>query len=245
MNQNYTASYPSARTIGFTLIELLVVISIIALLISILLPALQKARMAGRATQCLSAQRQIGVTINVYLGDFKNQFPVANGNGSMKRWEVSLAETYNMGWNIMYCPEDVKRKPTDYKTDTRYISYGYNILGLGFAGGRPNPFTGVNVGTFSARLDMIPKPGNTLCTVDTYRPQSNGNPALQDRGYYVASPDATLWPADFIPRARHDGVNGVFIDGHGKRMILEDVVDQDLPSETTPINKYSIWSPIH
>ncbi len=57
---------------GFTLIELLVVISIIALLISILLPALRKARTAGRVVSCLSNQRQFTAGILAYAVDDKN-----------------------------------------------------------------------------------------------------------------------------------------------------------------------------
>ncbi|MCC6681758.1 MAG: prepilin-type N-terminal cleavage/methylation domain-containing protein [Phycisphaeraceae bacterium] len=57
---------------GFTLIELLVVISIIALLISILLPALTKAREAGRVVSCLSNQRQFTAGILAYAVDDKN-----------------------------------------------------------------------------------------------------------------------------------------------------------------------------
>lgn len=57
------------RPRGFTLIELLVVISIIALLISILLPALQGAREAARGVQCLSNQRQLAVAFNTYATD--------------------------------------------------------------------------------------------------------------------------------------------------------------------------------
>jgi prepilin-type N-terminal cleavage/methylation domain-containing protein/prepilin-type processing-associated H-X9-DG protein len=60
---------------GFTLIELLVVIAIIALLISILLPALGKARQAGRAAACLSNQRQIGVALDLYASAYRDWIP--------------------------------------------------------------------------------------------------------------------------------------------------------------------------
>lgn len=61
---------------GFTLIELLVVISIIALLITILLPSLAAARESAKRTQCMSQQRQIGVGSSIYTLDFKGQFPI-------------------------------------------------------------------------------------------------------------------------------------------------------------------------
>lgn len=59
---------------AFTLIELLVVISIIALLISILLPALSSARESAYQIQCSSNLKQIGVAIEAYLGDFKDHY---------------------------------------------------------------------------------------------------------------------------------------------------------------------------
>src|SRR5262245_28001241 len=59
---------------AFTLIELLVVIAIVALLISVLLPAIAKAREAGRAIACASMIRQLGVGQQAYMGDWKEWF---------------------------------------------------------------------------------------------------------------------------------------------------------------------------
>lgn len=61
---------PHRRAAGFTLIELLVVVAIIALLISILLPALQRAREQGRITVCIANLRTIGQAANAYMLDF-------------------------------------------------------------------------------------------------------------------------------------------------------------------------------
>jgi prepilin-type N-terminal cleavage/methylation domain-containing protein len=89
----------STRRHAFTLVELLVVIGIIAVLVSILLPSLNRARQTAIATKCLNNVKQLTMANQMYLNEYKGKLPFTNWDGGVG----PPPKNAHMGW-LYDCP---------------------------------------------------------------------------------------------------------------------------------------------
>ena len=121
---------------AFTLIELLVVISIIALLLGVLLPSLNKARQQAGKLVCSSNMRQMGITLYTYCMENKDRLPDSSCHTAHPdQYWLKILSHYTREKLLFRCPSDKAKHFIDWDkplneqpTDSRWSSFALNAL---------------------------------------------------------------------------------------------------------------------
>lgn len=179
---------------AFTLIELLVVIAIIAILASLLAPAIGRAKSRAQSGQCLSNLKQLGVATLLYAQDHNGVVQIDAPLEPGKTWGSILSSNQNLkATDIFVCPVYAPHRFTNW-----FCTYGV----------RQDPLPEYLSGDFDELLktDLVRNPTEYLHLTDT---TSRGKQGFGAQQFYYFRTDK------LEVHARHDlRANGLFLDGH-------------------------------
>lgn len=216
----------SIRRRGFTLLELLAVIATIAILASLLLPILSKAKIKAQRTACFSNLRQLGLAWAAYYNDNADLLALSYPAGNPYVWvkgDMGVASEatntaliaegklypYNQNVSIYHCPAD-RGVTINGKTVASVRSYSMNsFMGARDPDPGPIPPTADNYVWFFSRASDIPRPSELWVLLD------EDERSIRD-GFFVTDPVGHVWyhfPA--ISERRHSMSFPLnFADGH-------------------------------
>jgi type II secretory pathway pseudopilin PulG len=232
------------------LIELLVVVSIIALLISILLPSLKQAREQGKAAVCMSHLKQIGNAISYYQTDYPGWLPPTHlGRGrtydSAPHWFQYLPHMYlDNHTGVSKCPSDdlvdsqdtdKKRGPyPDLRTNTPSIYYSYAINPD--QPKKPDPVYPDNA---YGRLEIVPYPYSEPLVVERFNPgivTGLKRPAefaflLETASTDLLSPRSPFELFRWSHGTKKSSMNLIFADTHAGPRNIQDIYPSDFSTK--------------